>query len=545
MKGDVLSKYIDMIDPNIELTAVDQAYHAILYGKYDLHVQKPGHSEALSVLDATEGSCILEQWSAEAAEAQKNSAPVAKRKANLITVTPPGTPHPASDAMDTAEDATTVAVEGKKPVQQTLSIYLDNAATTRVDDTVAHAMTEYLLAPLSLTRNKNIIQEARETVASAISANPTDILFTSGGTESNNWAIQGAIMQAKAEASAPRRYHLVTTSVEHEAVLAVMHHLVEYYDDVDLTILPVDFQGVLLEDTLRKLLDKRSQDTVLVSVMHANNEVGTVQNIHALATVCKSYNTGILFHTDACQSIGKVPAIVGDNIDLMTLNAHKLHGPKGVGALYVRDQSTISPLFAGRADGQEEGELNTVGILGFSVAIATNCNLTDSKRVSPQIAEVSRIRNLLFKTLQTVFPAAYVHGPALPENDTDISTLSFINRLPNNISVCFGDIKPTAEEVGEFQVKPDKTIKYEGEQAVTFLSSQGVSCSTASACSSNRTDQFNKISHVLKALKLSRAQAIGSLRFSTSKYTKESDVTTDLLPVLQAFRRSLLVSLSS
>jgi len=356
--------------------------------------------------------------------------------------------------------------------------YLDNAATTRVDEKVAEAMKEIMLEkygnPSSLhlkgEEAKRALDESREIIARAIGAKYNEIIFTGSGTEANNFALKGLFFS-----NYPNKNHIITTKIEHDCVLNSCKWLES--QGAKITYLNVDEKGfVNPKDVENAITDK----TIVVSIIHGNNEMGTIQDLREIGRICKS--KGVLLHSDACQSFTKVPIDVKrDNIDLLTLNAHKIHGPKGVGALYVRSGVKITPLLHG---GGQEFKLrssteNTPGIIGFAKAV--------------KIASNSDVKNM--KKLRDYFIQELLKIP-----NTKLNGAEGEERLCNNINISFRNI--------------------EGEAIGSFLNAHGVFTSTGSACSSKSLDP----SHVLLALGLSPLEANSSIRISISKYTTKEEV---------------------
>ncbi len=355
-------------------------------------------------------------------------------------------------------------------------VYLDNAATTRVDDKVVEAMVPvYNLKygnPSSLhlkgQEAKRLMEEARTTIASAIGAKYNNIIFTGSGTEANNLAIKGLFFSSG-------KKHIITTKIEHDCVLNACKWLKT--QGCKVTYLDVDEKGFVDPKDVEKAI---TSETFLVSVIHGNNEVGTIQNIRAIGAVCRKKK--VLFHTDACQSFTKVPINIDkDNIDLMTLNAHKIHGPKGVGALYIRSGIKITPLLHG--GGQEmkirSSTENVAGIVGFAKATKVYGWLS--------LRKMRKLRDYFVDKLLEI-PNTKLNGP------------KGADRLCNNINISFHNI--------------------EGEAIGSFLNAKGIFTSTGSACSSKSLDP----SHVLLALGLNPLEANSSIRLSLSKYTTREEV---------------------
>lgn len=360
-------------------------------------------------------------------------------------------------------------------------IYFDNAATSPARPEVVEAMspffTEICGNPSSLhmsgQRAKRALEEARDTMAVSLGANPKEIYFTSGGTESNNLAIRGVVQSLR-----DRGRHIITSSIEHHAVLNVCRDLEK--QGFRVTYLPVERSGIIDLDALR---DALCSDTVLVSMMLANNEVGTIQPISQMAAMTRE--RGIVLHTDACQAVGKMPVRVEDlGVDLLSLAAHKFHGPKGQGALYVRRGTKITPLLQG---GHQErlmrpGTENIPGIVGLATAIrlATEDLPVESVRVGA-------LRDRLEQGIR--------------QRVSEVSSNGHHElRVPNIANLSFAAT--------------------DGESLLLALDMKGISVSTGSACNAGSTEP----SHVLRAMGLDRQLALGSLRFSLGRQNTEAEV---------------------
>jgi len=382
-------------------------------------------------------------------------------------------------------------------------IYLDYAATTPAHPEVVQAMTphwsEHFGNPSSIysygQEARGTIEDAREKVAELIGASPEEIIFTSGGTEADNFAIKGTVFAAK------NSKHIVTTAIEHHAVHETCSFLERH--DFEVTYLPVDGHGLVDPDDLKKAI---TSDTILVSVMHANNEVGTVQPITELATVARE--AGVYFHTDAVQTTGHIPTDVGElGVDMLSISAHKLYGPKGVGALYVRKGTRLVPFMHG--GGQERnrrgGTENVAGIAGFGKAAEI------ARREMPEEAErLTAFRQRLIEGILGTIDNSRLNGH--PEQ-----------RLPNNVNV---------------------SIDYvEGESMLLNLDLEGICASTGSACSSSSLEA----SHVLLAMGLAHEQAHASLRFTMGKWTETEhiDRVLEVLPAIVAKLRAMSPLLKS
>ncbi|MFP4027600.1 MAG: cysteine desulfurase NifS [Candidatus Brocadiia bacterium] len=360
-------------------------------------------------------------------------------------------------------------------------IYLDHAATTPVRPKVVDAMVPYYTEVFGNASSvhkfgqdaRKALEDARRHVASAIGASPEEIYFTSGGTESDNLALQG-IMRASGESDP----HLITSSIEHHAVLSCAEHLEK--EGYRLTVLPVDSDGIVELDALKDALD---EDTVLVSVMLANNEVGTIQPLKQISELARDSN--VFVHTDAVQAVGKIPVAVDElGVDLLSISGHKIYGPKGVGALYVRKGTRFSPLFFGghHERNKRSGTENVASAVGLGEAI----RLVEEER-EEQSTRLAGLRDRLEKKLLDTIEDSYLNGH--PER-----------RLPNILNISF-----------EF---------VEGESMLLTLDSQGIAVSTGSACTSGSLDP----SHVLTAMGLDPAVAHGSLRFSLGRDNTEEEI---------------------
>jgi len=355
----------------------------------------------------------------------------------------------------------------------TRRIYFDNSATTKLDERVLKAMmpflTEHYGNASSLhslgTEAAVAMDNSRRLMAEHLGAKTREIVFTSGGTESDNLALKGIALANRANGR-----HIITSAIEHHAVLHSCHHLEEMGFEV--TYLPVDSQGLVSPDNLRKEI---RGDTVLISIMTANNEIGTIQPIEEIGKIARE--RGITFHTDAVQSITKAPVDMGKApIDLLSLSGHKFHGPKGIGALYLREGIEITPLLhgGGHERGLRSSTENIPGIVGMATAL--EISMRDMKA---KIDRMRRMRDTLIEGVLEEIPATRLNGH--PER-----------RLCNNAHFCFEGI--------------------DGKDLVIELDSHGIATSTASACSTKDPGP----SHVLTAIGLSPRQAKGSLRISLS-----------------------------
>ncbi|HVR89005.1 MAG TPA: cysteine desulfurase family protein [Candidatus Limnocylindria bacterium] len=361
-------------------------------------------------------------------------------------------------------------------------VYLDHAATTPVDPEVAELMATVLRDvqgnPSSIyaegRQARALVDRARLEVASAIGAEPGEIVFTSGGTEADNLALRGVLKARRGEADG-----LVTTAIEHHAVLDTARDL-ERHAHVRLTVVGVDGYGRVDPAAVRDAIDDR---TGLVSVMHGNNEVGTLQPIAEIGAICRE--RGVAFHSDAVQTVGALEIDVRTlPVDLLSVNAHKFYGPKGVGALYVRADTRIATMQTGggQEKGRRTGTENVAGIVGLGAAL----RIASAKR-DRESARQAALRDRLIAGTRARIPDATLTGdPVL--------------RLPNNASFCFRGTQ--------------------GEALVVSLDLEGFSVSSGSACTSGDTEP----SHVLQALGLERDLAQGSLRLSVGRDTTEADV---------------------
>lgn len=367
-------------------------------------------------------------------------------------------------------------------------IYLDHAATTYVDPRVLEAMNPFFLGifanPSSFhtpgLRAKEAVAEARSTIAKILNTRSEDILFTAGGTESDNMAVIGI-----PRALAAKGKHVITSSIEHHAVLEPLLHL-KKKGEIDLTILPVDHDGIVNPADLAKAL---RPDTVLVSIMMANNEIGTIQPIAEMGKRIlawrKEQKTQLpYFHTDACQAAGALDLDVETlHVDALTLNGSKIYGPKGIGILYLRRGTPLEPLI--RGGGQERnlrsGTENVPGIIGLATALSLAKSEAEEEN-----ARLIVLRDRLIEGLLRI-PKTRLNGhPA--------------KRLPNSVNISFIDI--------------------EGEAAVLYLDAEGIYVSTGSACASTSLDP----SHVILATGLSYEAAHGSMRFTLGKRTTIEDI---------------------
>jgi len=369
------------------------------------------------------------------------------------------------------------------------TIYLDHAATTATDPKVLETMLPYFhehygnpSSIYSMSRvSKNVIENAREILANAIGAAPREIVFTSGGSESDNFAIKGV-----AQALRDKGNHIITSQIEHHAVLYTCKFLEK--NGFTVTYLPVDHDGIVKLNELEKAI---TPQTILITVMHANNEIGTIQPIRQIGEIARKH--GITFHTDAVQTFGHIPVNVDDlNVDLLSISGHKFYGPKGVGALYIRRGTKITPLIHGgdQEHRRRASTENVPGIIGMGKAVEIALATMDSE-AKRQIA----LRDEFIKTLLDTIPDTILNGHP-------------VNRLPNNVNISFEGI--------------------EGESILLNLDMEGIAASTGSACSSSSLEP----SHVLLSIGLTHEFAHGSVRFSLGRNTtkEELDYVAEILP---------------
>ena len=375
-------------------------------------------------------------------------------------------------------------------------VYADNAATTAVSPEVLEAMLPFYKEvygnPSSLyslgQEAKKPLEEARETVAQCLGAQPREIYFTSCGTESDNWAIKGAAYAMRRKG----KTHIVTSAFEHHAVLHTCQALEK--EGFTVTYLPVHENGIVRPEELEAAL---TENTGLVTIMYANNEIGTIQPIPEIGAICKRY--GVLFHTDAVQAAGQVPIDVQEqNIDLLSLSGHKLHAPKGVGALYIRSGVVIQNLLDGGAQerGKRGGTENVASIVGLATALKRACATMEERRV-----KLTAMRDKLIDAILKI-DRCRLNG------DRE-------HRLPGNVSFCFQGV--------------------EGESLLLMLDLKGISASSGSACTSGSLDP----SHVLLAIGLPHEVAHGSLRLSFGDYNTMEDVDyiiETLPPIIERLR---------
>ena len=377
-------------------------------------------------------------------------------------------------------------------------IYLDNAATTRTAPEVVEAMlpyfTEEFWNPSSVygvaSKNKTALAKQREVIAELIGAKPEEIYFTAGGSESDNWALK-----ATAEAYKNKGNHIITTKIEHHAILHTCEYLEKHGFEV--TYIDVDEYGVVKLDELKAAI---RPTTILISVMFANNEIGTMQPIKEIGAIAKEH--GILFHTDAVQAFGQVPISVDEcNIDMLSASGHKLNGPKGIGCLYIRKGVKIRSFVHGGAQERKRraGTENVPAIIGFGTAVKRAADRMDEK-MQKEIA----LRDYLIQRISREIPYCRLNG-----HQTE--------RLPNNVNFSFQFI--------------------EGESLLIMLDMKGICASSGSACTSGSLDP----SHVLLAIGLPHEIAHGSLRMTLNEETtkEELDYVVDNLKEIVDKLRSM------
>jgi len=373
-------------------------------------------------------------------------------------------------------------------------IYMDYAATTPTDRRVVEAMVpcfgEIYGNPSSLhgfgQEARAVMEGAREKIAAFLGAKPAEIVFTGGGTESDNLAIKGT-----AWANRKKGDHIITSAIEHHAVLETCNFLEK--EGFRVTYLPVDGDGLVDPADVAKAITDR---TILISIMHANNEIGTIQPIAEIGRIARG--KGICFHTDAVQTFGHLPFTVDElNVDLLSASAHKLYGPKGVGLLYIRKGTRITPLVHGgdQEGGRRASTQNVPGIVGFGKAVELA-----AATIQEEAARLTSLRDRFIRGIFERLDGIRLNGHP-------------VRRLPNNINLSVESI--------------------EGEGMILSLDMMGIACSTGSACSSSSLEP----SHCLLAIGLPHELSHGSLRFSLGLYTKEGDIDAVLEALPQVVGR--------
>lgn len=377
-------------------------------------------------------------------------------------------------------------------------IYLDNAATTKVSEAVFEAMKPYFCEQYAnpsaiysfAGKSMKAVDEARKNTAVLIGAKTDEIYFTAGGSESDNWAVKAA-----AEAYKDKGKHIITSTIEHHAVLHTCQYLEK--QGCEVTYVNVDENGVVKLDELEAAI---RPDTILITIMAANNEIGTIQPLKEIGALARKH--GVLFHTDAVQAYGHIPLNVDEmNIDMLSASAHKLHGPKGVGFLYIRKGVRIRSYIHGGAQerARRAGTHDTAGIVGMGTAAALAAD-----KLAENGKKETEVRDYLIKRVLEEIPYSRLNGHA-------------VDRLPNNASFCFRFI--------------------EGESLLILLDQKGICASSGSACTSGSLDP----SHVLLAIGLPHEIAHGSLRLTLSEETTKADidVTVDELKKIVERLRSM------
>lgn len=377
-------------------------------------------------------------------------------------------------------------------------VYLDNAATTSTKKEVVDAMypffTESFGNPSSVydfaAKNKKAVNDSRQTIADALHADVRDIYFTAGGSESDNWALI-----ATAEAYENKGKHIITSKIEHHAILHTCDYL--EFRGFEITYIDVDENGILKLDELKKAI---RPDTILISVMFANNEIGTIQPIKEIGEIAKEHD--ILFHTDAVQAFGQIPINVDElHIDMLSASGHKLHGPKGIGFLYIRKGLKLRSFIHGGAQERKRraGTENVPGIVGLGKAVSIAVETMDER-----IKHETEVRDYMIEKIKKTIPYCRLNGDRT-------------KRLPNNVNFSFQFV--------------------EGESLLIMLDMEGICASSGSACTSGSLDP----SHVLLAIGLPHEIAHGSLRMTLSEETtiEDADYVIDKLQGIVAKLRSM------
>jgi len=372
------------------------------------------------------------------------------------------------------------------------TVYLDHAATTPMVPAAVEAMSAHLLAVgnasslhASGRRARRVVEESRETLAQALGCRPGEVVFTSGGTEADNLALKGAFWSRRAGDA--RRVRILSTGIEHHAVLDPLHWLAET-EGAQVDLLPVDRDGRLSVEALREALERSAEEIALISVMWANNEVGTLQPLDEVVALAGEY--GVPVHSDAVQAVGAVEVDFGaSGVDALTLTGHKVGGPYGVGALLARRELDLTALLHG--GGQERdvrsGTIDVPAIAGFAAAVELAV-----KEQSVYAARVGALRDRLVAGVLAAVPDAVLNGPPVGSG--------VAARLPGNAHFSFPNC--------------------EGDSLLMLLDAQGIECSTGSACSAG----VPQPSHVLLAMGRSEAEARSSLRFSLGHNSTTEDV---------------------
>ena len=374
-----------------------------------------------------------------------------------------------------------VTISIKDMSKKSKKIYLDYAATTPVDPRVVKAILPYLTEKFGNTASlhsfgqeaKEALKKSREILANALGAKPGEIIFTSSATESNNLTLKGVALANKNKGR-----HIIISSIEHPCIMESAKWLAT--QGFQLTKLKVDKYGLVEPANIKKAIKK---NTILVSIIHASNEIGTIQPIKEIGRICKE--KGVYFHTDTAQSFGKIPIDVNKtNIDLLTASSHKMYGPKGAACLFVRQGTKIEPILhgGGHEFGIRSSTVNVSAIVGFAKAVEI-CQ----KEMKKETARLVRLRDKLIKGVLEKIPESYLNGHPT-------------QRLSNNVNFRFSFV--------------------EGESIIMQLDSYGIAVSTGSACSSSKLES----SPTLLAIGLKHQEAHGSLRLSLGRWTKEKDI---------------------
>lgn len=375
---------------------------------------------------------------------------------------------------------------------------MDHAATTAADPDVITAMLPYFRESFGNASSlhtlgqeaKKALENAREEVATLIGAKNDEMIFTAGGTESDNIAIQGVAHRNRKKGG-----HIITTKIEHPAVLNTCKHLEA--QGFKVTYLPVDKDGLISAKDVESAI---KEDTILITIMHANNEIGTIEPIEEIGKIAKKHS--VPFHTDAVQSVGKIPVNVDKtNLDMLSISSHKIYGPKGVGALYIRNGVKLEPLVhgGGHEKGMRSSTENIPGIVGFGKA----CSLAKEK-LETEMQRLTKLRDTLIDNILHNVEESYLDGHRT-------------KRLPNNVNLRFSAI--------------------EGESLVLSLDAKGIAASTGSACSSKKLEP----SHVLMAIGLNEVEAHGSLRLTLGRWNTKEEVeyVCGVLPEIVGRLRSM------
>ena len=405
-------------------------------------------------------------------------------------------------------------------------IYLDNAATTALSESARNAMEPYFSTqygnPSSIYRfgqeARKAVEESRQSIAALLRVSPREIYFTGGGTESDNWAISSVVLERalKKEKSA----HLITSTIEHPAVLRTC----SFFESLGVKVsrIPVDKEGFLNLEILEKVLQEESSlrkteesSHCLISVMAANNEIGTIENLKEIGRLAKEY--GAVFHTDAVQAFGQIPLDMEEmRIDLLSASSHKIHGPKGVGLLYIRKGLKLPSFLHGGAQerGLRAGTENVPGIVGFSVA-AKEAFSTMEERGRKKVA----LRDLFFKRLMEEIPEAKISGvnpledEGIGESPESPFLSSLHHRLPGNVHICLPGV--------------------EGESVLLLLDQKGICASSGSACASGSLEP----SHVLLAIGKSHEEAYSGLRLSLEETLTEEELEYTVEAIREAVEK--------